>query len=120
MVVGSAGGGPRTLALEGGVVAGGAATSERGSANGLLACGVCKPVCRPGDERGSLSYVGTGKGDFIQETTYKYVGDGQGEFDPVTPTASKFFLYVGVGVGLVLLIVVLVFLGFPTVTTTTT
>merc|ERR1739838_1233314 len=33
---------------------------------------------------GGLSYVGHGQGDYIQETTYKYVGCG-GDFDVVRP-----------------------------------
>merc|ERR1739838_823527 len=33
---------------------------------------------------GGLAYVGSGHGDYIQETTYKYVGCG-GDFDVVRP-----------------------------------
>merc|ERR1712241_1042413 len=37
-----------------------------------------------GPGNGALSYVGTGQGGYIQETTYKYVGAG-GDFDVVRP-----------------------------------
>merc|ERR1719439_137001 len=46
----------------------------------VTACGVgCGGV-----GQGSMSYVGCGQGDYIQETTYKYVGCG-GDFDTVRP-----------------------------------
>jgi len=38
----------------------------------------------------SLSFVGPGRGQYIQETTYKYVGDGSGEFDMMGQQANKF------------------------------
>merc|ERR1712241_1385496 len=40
--------------------------------------------CGGGGGSGALSYVGTGQGEYIQETTYKYVGHG-GDFDVVRP-----------------------------------
>merc|ERR1719162_803631 len=40
---------------------------------------VCGVGCG-GAGQGALSFVGTGQGEYIQETTYKYVGCG-GDFD---------------------------------------
>merc|ERR1719157_512248 len=48
-------------------------------------CGACGVSCGGGGAgSGALSYVGTGQGAYIQETTYKYVGCG-GDFDAVRP-----------------------------------
>merc|ERR1712056_57530 len=46
-------------------------------------CTACGVGCGGGGG-GALSYVGAGQGDYIQETTYKYVGCG-GDFDVVRP-----------------------------------
>merc|ERR1711874_528610 len=46
-------------------------------------CTACGVGCGGGGQ-GSLAYVGHGQGDYIQETTYKYVGCG-GDFDVVRP-----------------------------------
>merc|ERR1712127_309769 len=46
------------------------------------ACGVGGGGGGPGN--GAMSYVGCGQGEYIQETTYKYVGCG-GDFDTVRP-----------------------------------
>merc|ERR1712150_93323 len=46
-------------------------------------CTACGVGCGGGGQ-GSLAYVGSGHGDYIQETTYKYVGCG-GDFDVVRP-----------------------------------
>merc|ERR1712150_68359 len=67
---------------------------------------------------GFMSYVGTGRGDYITETTYRYVGEGAGEFLIRTPQRSWLsaiicFLLV------VILAVVLVVLLLPGPTTTT-
>merc|ERR550539_421623 len=40
--------------------------------------------CGGGAGGGSMSYVGSGQGQYMQETTYKYVGCG-GDFDAVRP-----------------------------------
>merc|ERR1719245_1579714 len=42
-------------------------------------CTACGVGCGGGGGQGALAYVGTGQGDYIQETTYKYVGCG-GDF----------------------------------------
>merc|ERR1739848_119886 len=66
----------------------GAARGGNGCACGVApgeectACGVGCGGGGPGS--GAMSYVGTGHGDYIQETTYKYVGCG-GDFDVVRP-----------------------------------
>merc|ERR1719213_1284935 len=46
------------------------------------ACGVSCGGGGPGS--GAMSYVGCGQGEYVQETTYKYVGCG-GDFDAVRP-----------------------------------
>merc|ERR1712060_411938 len=46
-------------------------------------CTACGVGCG-GGAGGAMSYVGTGHGDYMQETTYKYVGCG-GDFDVVRP-----------------------------------
>merc|ERR1712244_169417 len=48
-------------------------------------CTACGVGCGGGGAgSGAISYVGTGQGSYIQETTYKYVGCG-GDFDAVRP-----------------------------------
>lgn len=37
------------------------------------------------DDAISMSFVGNGKGEYIQETVYRFVGDGVGEFGPEPP-----------------------------------
>merc|ERR1740129_2645044 len=66
--------------------AGGFAAGGRGAAGNALACGVgpgedctaCGVGCSGGGQ-GALSYVGSGHGEYAQETTYQYVGHG-GDF----------------------------------------
>merc|ERR1719251_647847 len=84
--------------------AGGYAGAARGAAGNGCACGVgpgedctaCGVGCGSGAGGGGLSYVGGGQGEYIQETTYKYVGYG-GDFDVVRPRrdlhASSVFLF---------------------------
>jgi hypothetical protein len=67
-----------------------------------------------------MSYVGTGCGDYIQETTYKYVGAGAGEFEVVASKQKSIGIFVGVGVGLIVLVLVIVLLMIPKPPTTTT
>merc|ERR1719264_2276559 len=72
--------------------AGGFAAGGRGAAGGAACCGVgpgedctaCGVGCGGGAGNGALSYVGAGQGEYIQETTYKYVGHG-GDFDVMRP-----------------------------------
>merc|ERR1719458_1009393 len=74
---------------------GGAAGGGYGAARGgnACACGVapgeectaCGVGCGGGGPgSGAMSYVGPGGGEYVQETTYKYVGYG-GDFDTVRP-----------------------------------
>lgn len=53
-----------------------------GGANGQ-GCNMCGIACGGGGQ-GAMAYVGTGHGEYIQETNYKYVGVG-GDFDVVRP-----------------------------------
>merc|ERR1719150_2451573 len=82
MYGGGAGGGYG--AARGGGACGGGNGCACGVAPGeeCTACGVGCGGGGPGS--GALSYVGTGQGEYIQETTYKYVGAG-GDFDTVRP-----------------------------------
>merc|ERR1719493_586821 len=72
--------------------AGGYAGAARGPAGNGCVCGVgpgedctaCGVACGSGTGGGALSYVGAGQGEYIQETTYRYVGCG-GDFDVVRP-----------------------------------
>merc|ERR1719511_407521 len=76
--------------MYGGGAAGGygAARGGNGCACGVApgeectACGVGCGGGGPGS--GAMSYVGPGGGEYVQETTYKYVGAG-GDFDTVRP-----------------------------------
>merc|ERR1712087_507761 len=47
-------------------------------------CTTCGVGCGNGAGNGAMSYVGSGCGEYIQETTYKYIGAG-GDFDVVRP-----------------------------------
>merc|ERR1719463_557814 len=48
-------------------------------------CTACGVGCGGGGGgSGTMSYVGCGQGQYVQETTYKYVGCG-GDFDAVRP-----------------------------------
>merc|ERR1740116_126591 len=69
----------------GGGFVGGARGGGGGGACGVGAgeeCTACGVGCGGGN--GALAYVGTGQGEYIQETNYKYVGFG-GDFDNVRP-----------------------------------
>lgn len=41
-----------------------------------------------------MNYAGPGQGDYVQETTYRYVGNGAGEFDFIPKRATKASVYV--------------------------
>merc|ERR1719325_275506 len=90
------GGGGGYGAGAGGIYGGGAGggfAGARGGGGNACACGVapgeectaCGVGCGGGGPgSGAMSYVGTGHGEYVQETTYKYVGHG-GDFDTVRP-----------------------------------
>lgn len=90
------------------------------AAGGGQMCGV--GVCGAG--RGgspTLNYVGNGRGDYIQETTYRYVGTGAGEFEVVNPQRSVgLWMYACGALGIMALIgvIALAFSSAPTTTTT--
>merc|ERR1740121_2560411 len=67
-----------------------------------------------------MSYVGSGSGDYIQETTYRYVGAGAGEFEVLASKRPSFGIFLGAGVALLVLVVVVVLILIPKPTTTTT
>eukprot|EP00418_Pyrodinium_bahamense_P028895 CAMPEP_0179145710 /NCGR_PEP_ID=MMETSP0796-20121207/70320_1 /TAXON_ID=73915 /ORGANISM="Pyrodinium bahamense, Strain pbaha01" /LENGTH=512 /DNA_ID=CAMNT_0020846129 /DNA_START=27 /DNA_END=1565 /DNA_ORIENTATION=+ len=70
-------GGPRTVAQ---------AARPNGSAASPPSC--CNDCGTLDDQGRTLSFVGFGRGDYRQETTYRYVGDGVGEFDVVNSTTT--------------------------------
>jgi len=77
----------------GGVSTGGAAMTTLGgiSAGCLGGDGVgrcTETACGEVESAGSLTFVGTGRGDWITETTYKYVGAGAGDLTVVTTSRS--------------------------------
>ena len=66
-----------------------------------------------------MTYQGNCAGSYIQETTYKYVGEGAGDFEPVKIPGSNVVVICGGGVG-VLFLGLLIFLLLPAAATTTT
>merc|ERR1719210_3161838 len=74
----------------------GGARGAGGGACGVAAgeeCTACGVGCGGGAGNGALSYVGAGRGEYIQETTYKYVGQG-GDFD-VAPQRNFTWIITG-------------------------
>merc|ERR1719512_540479 len=87
MMYSSSGGGRMGGGMGGGGMAGGGAYGGGFGAGGNAGnccvaqgedCTACGVGCGGGGQ-GSLAYVGSGQGDYMQETTYKYVGCG-GDF----------------------------------------
>merc|ERR1711979_81544 len=59
-----------------------------GGCDDTCGAGGCGAGCGPGyDQTGVLSYVGAG-GAYVQDTTYRYVGQGAGNFE-VVPVATN-------------------------------
>ena len=80
----------------------------------------CSGSC--GEEAQVLAYVGGGRGDYIQETSYKFVGQGAGDFDTVTVNSGYGWCCIGGGICAVLAVVVIliiVLLPGPDTSTTT-
>merc|ERR1711972_144710 len=71
-------------------------------------CAACGVACGGGAGGGALAYVGHGQGEYIQETTYEYVGCG-GDFDVVRPRRD-FTCVICLGGSLLLLIPLLCWL----------
>merc|ERR1711920_871670 len=83
MMYSSYGGGQMGGGMAAGGAYGGRATAVSGNnGNCFVAqgedCTACGVGCG-GNGQGNLAYVGCGQGDYVQETTYKYVGCG-GDF----------------------------------------
>lgn len=121
----SGGGGGGVVARGGGVVvagggsgvmvpAGGGANVEPGCGSGCGGCGVdCTTVTGPA----VMSFVGN-QGDYVAETSYKYVGAGVGLYSMVAPRRS--YLGISLSVCLLLALIVLAVLFWPQGVTTTT
>mmetsp|Transcript_88150 Transcript_88150/g.254384 ORF Transcript_88150/g.254384 Transcript_88150/m.254384 type:complete len:145 (-) Transcript_88150:110-544(-) len=82
--------------------------------------------CCSADGDGIMSYVGNNKGEWVAETTYKYVGKGMGEFNvgssPEQQSSWNWCHYVG-ALAVCVLVAFLGILLWPvdgTTTTTTT
>merc|ERR1719159_2208347 len=100
--------------MQGGVVAGGGMVAGGGGvAAGSSGCAAC--ACEVEGGAPVMSYVGGGCGDYVQETSYKYVGCGAGEFDVVAGRKIDYTCFwIGGGVGVLALIVVVIILLLPT------
>merc|ERR1719188_33741 len=101
-----AAGGGGAMVGGGGVAAGGAGGGRGGAAcgcgrgDGCEACGVACGITTPDAK---LGFVGGGRGSYIQETTYKYVGAGCGELEYITaPKQPNYCICIGGVVGLIL------------------
>jgi hypothetical protein len=68
-----------------------------------------------------MSFVGGGCGDYVQDTTYRYVGAGAGEFTVAAPKKSNYAcFFIGSSVAVVALVIVLVLVLLPGPISTTT
>lgn len=85
-----------------------------------LKCKCGPPICSEADD-GALGFVGDGRGSYIRETSYQYVGTGAGELDYTqpAPTPNNFICIAGVSV-VALLIPLLLWLFFGSGFTATT
>jgi len=118
------GGGQSGFGGSGGSGSGGGALSSffgcvRGSRSAVLSCvrkgGQGHPNCSAAPGPPVMSFVGNG-GTYIQENTYKYIGQGAGQFEVVHDrvASSRRPLFVGGGCALVLLTVAfVVYLALP-------
>merc|ERR1719203_2644399 len=104
--------------MVGGGIAGGGIVGGGGGGSAGAGCGGCAASCQ-GSGPGVMTWVGLG-GDYVAETSYKYVGKGAGEFAVAKPKITiNWAMACGVG-GLLLLLVLLLVLFWPGPTTTTT
>eukprot|EP00443_Scrippsiella_acuminata_P072798 CAMPEP_0115515080 /NCGR_PEP_ID=MMETSP0271-20121206/76019_1 /TAXON_ID=71861 /ORGANISM="Scrippsiella trochoidea, Strain CCMP3099" /LENGTH=209 /DNA_ID=CAMNT_0002945615 /DNA_START=1 /DNA_END=625 /DNA_ORIENTATION=- len=122
-VGGMAGGGGGGMLVGGGGAMGGAAGGSFGGA-GVAGGGCSMAACGIEEEEGPtvMAYVGGGCGDYVQETTYKFVGCGAGEFELMSQKKANYTcLYCGGCVGLVglILVLLLIFAPGPVSSTTT-
>ena len=96
----------------GGVIGGGGGVGGGGVIGGSCGGMVCGGSgCGEGAD--VITWVGTGQGSYIQETTYKYVGMGAGEFETVQVGGYKWCICIGGGCGLLLLVGLLLWLLLP-------
>jgi len=72
-----------------------------------------------GDADASLGYVGGGRGSYVQETTYQYVGAGCGEMELVAAPKTNYCIWIA-GSSVLLLLPLLLWLLFGSSTATTT
>jgi len=111
-------GGGTGYAAGGGMGGGGAARVAGPSATcSDESCGV---GCGGAGSGANLGFVGSGRGAYIQETTYQYVGAGRGELDYVAPAPKQNYCVCIVGVAILLLLPLLLWLLFGDTTATTT
>merc|ERR1719376_307978 len=105
MVVGGVGGG---------VVAGGGGA--------CAAAEDCAAACVCAGERGpaAMSFVGWGAGDYITETSYKYVGNGRGDLALVSPARAIWGRVACASISLAVLLILLILLWPHHLITTTT
>lgn len=88
-------------------------------APGLLSCSGCTA-----DDNGTgiMSLVGAGTGDYVAETTYRYVGNGLGDLTFVNPlpqqTSNRGYIFAAVVGVLVVALVAVLFWPLPTSSTT--
>jgi hypothetical protein len=88
---------------------------------GTAGCAGCGASCgggctTTGQQTGALTYVGWGGGDWVTETTYRYVGMGAGNLAVVTQQRRSFIPLILVLV--VVVVVAVLLLAQPTATTT--
>mmetsp|Transcript_67994 Transcript_67994/g.195180 ORF Transcript_67994/g.195180 Transcript_67994/m.195180 type:complete len:411 (-) Transcript_67994:307-1539(-) len=101
---------------------GGAIMTTGGTDSGGGAC--TGPACGVGGcftesaNTGSMAFVGVGFGDWVTETTYKYVGGGRGDLSIVTPTKRNFMPCLALVALLVLGVVGVLLVATPAPTTT--
>mmetsp|Transcript_67993 Transcript_67993/g.195177 ORF Transcript_67993/g.195177 Transcript_67993/m.195177 type:complete len:417 (-) Transcript_67993:307-1557(-) len=96
----------------GAIMTTGGANSGGGSACGAGGC------FTESANAGSMAFVGVGFGDWVTETTYKYVGGGRGDLSIVTPTKRNFMPCLALVALLVLGVVGVLLVATPAPTTT--
>merc|ERR1719356_353976 len=105
--------------VSGGAIAGGAVVGEKSTLCGVTEEAAAACVCAGAKGPAVMSFVGAGCGDYITETSYKYVGYGRGDLTLISPLRNiwgRFALLVS----LLVVVVILVILLWPGVTITTT
>merc|ERR1719356_2067182 len=96
--------------VSGGVIAGGAVVGEKVTCCGATEEAAAACVCAGAKGPAVMSFVGAGCGDYVTETSYKYVGYGRGNLALVSPLRSiwgRFTLLVSLLVVVVILIILL-------------